>query len=219
MSSSLQIPDWFNVQSAPKPPTIAVADAVLKFLKDCDNESIVEECRKLLLLLDIAACDLISAYILFKILKAKNVKFPELKDDAKELQVHQRIAKFLFPTEYKRMLPVNSSQANATSNSYVHIEENTRSPPRTPRSIDKLAIQDEAKPNSQKVFQNEIIAPFNSKNNSKNKFRLHSPVQNSAFQNQMPSVYENESRERGQQPFHLRPSVDRQCRNRTKDLM
>ena len=42
MSSSLPIPDWFNVESALNLPTEAVADAVLKFLEDCGNKSIVE---------------------------------------------------------------------------------------------------------------------------------------------------------------------------------
>ena len=150
--------------------------------------------------MDIAACDLTFAYLLFKILKAKNVNFPELNDDDKELQVHQRIAKFLFPTEYKRMLPVNSSQANAASISSVQVGENTRSSPRTPPSMGRLAMQHKAKSNFQKGFQDEIVAPYNSKNNSKNKFGRHSPVQNSTVHNQMPFVYENRNREQDQQP-------------------
>ena len=77
---------------------------------------------------------------LFKILKAKNVNFPELKDNQKEFQIHQQIAKFLFPSEYKRMLPVNNSQANAASNVTLHVEEITRSLPRNPPSMDKLAM-------------------------------------------------------------------------------
>ena len=164
--------------------------------------------------LDVPACDLTFAYVLFKILKAKNVEYPELKDDRKELQVNQRIGKFLFLTECKRTLHVNSSQANSASNSSVHVEESTRPSPRTPPSIDKLAIQHQAKSNFHNDFQNEIIAPFNSKNNSKNKFS-----RDSSIQTQMPFVYENENRERGQHPFHLRPSADLQRRNIAEDMM
>ena len=116
------------------------------------------------------------------------------------------------------MLPVNSSQANAARNSYMHVEENTCSLPRTPPSMDKIAMQHKAKSNYSKDFQNEIIAPFTSKNNSKNKLGRHYPVQNSAVQNQIPMVYENENREHCQQHFHLRPSADLKCRNITKDM-
>ena len=57
MSNNFSIPDWFSVESARNIPTEAIRDAVLKFLKDCEDDSIVEECRMLLHPLDIAACD------------------------------------------------------------------------------------------------------------------------------------------------------------------
>ena len=65
MSNNVSISEWFSVESAPNPPIDAISHTVLKFLKDYDNESILEECRMLLHPLDIAACDLTFACVQF----------------------------------------------------------------------------------------------------------------------------------------------------------
>ena len=112
---------------------------------------------------DVASCDLTFACILFKLIKSKSVQFPPLKEDEKELQVHHRFAKILFPSEYKNMLPVNSSHTQAASNLSIQVLENTLTAPLTPFP-DRKSLNQERKSNFAEDFKNETISPTNSKN-------------------------------------------------------
>ena len=66
--------------------------------------------------MDLAQCNLTYAYILYKLLKSKNVEFSEPSDLQKEFQVHHRITQLLFPIEYTNFSAVRIHTQNPNSN-------------------------------------------------------------------------------------------------------
>ncbi len=54
--------------------------------------------------LDRAFCDFTYAFMLHQLLESKDVQFFELYGTQKELQVHHRVTRLLFPMEYIKVL-------------------------------------------------------------------------------------------------------------------
>ncbi len=58
--------------------------------------------------MDLAACDLTFAYVVYKLLKSKNVQFSSPNEYKKELQVHHRLTELLFPVEFAKFITAES---------------------------------------------------------------------------------------------------------------
>ena len=95
------VPDWFSPENAPNDQSSAFCDAVNKFLIHTDELSILADTRMLIRPMDIAGCELTYAFVLYKLLKFKNVVFPSLNPDQQEVQVHHILAHLLFPKEFE----------------------------------------------------------------------------------------------------------------------
>ncbi len=90
-------PSWIT-ETCDHQDTQSVRDAMIRFLYESEPDKILEDVRSLIQPIELWRCEMTTLYALYKLLKAKNVEFPErTEDDQKNLQIVYVLMNFLFP--------------------------------------------------------------------------------------------------------------------------
>ena len=93
MASEFNLLDWFTVELCSNRLTKDIVDATSKILI---HSLLANDYNPG----DFSLCDLIYAFVIYKVLRSRKVILPTFIDEERELQVNIWVMKFLFPNEY-----------------------------------------------------------------------------------------------------------------------